>query len=229
MMYQLHSPRGVPAVLRAREGTSDLAVIGSTFRGVAGSGLIDEYGLRETYISGRFVDVGAHIGSVSIAVLLDNPDATALLVEPLPENIEEITTNLAANGLLDRADILAGAVGTDTIHYGFEGTEVARTNRYIGNLAMPMKVTKTAVVRLVTLSDLLPAAAMKLDCEGGEWALLTDPRIVEIPLIFGEYHGSPGAAGVTKALGRTHRVMFQDRTLSTGNFRAERQIEGVAA
>lgn len=218
--YTLTSPRGQTAHMEARDGTSDLAVIGSTFAGVAGSGLVDEYGLADLHITGRFVDVGAHVGSVAVAVLLDNPEATALLVEPIPENLAVIEANLAANGVADRAEVLAGAVGTDTIHYGFEGSEVASTNRYIGNLNVPLRSTQTATVRHLTLSDLLPAAAMKLDCEGGEWSLLADPRIVEVPLIFGEYHGSPGAVGVTNALGKTHRVTFQDMTLSTGNFRA---------
>lgn len=218
--HDLHTPRGNPATLQARVNTSDLSVIGSTFRGVAGSGLVDEYGLADTYITGRFVDVGAHVGSVAVAVLLDNPDATALLVEPIPENIRVIEANLTANGLVDRAEVLAGAVGTDTIHYGFMGSEMAATNRFIGNLNIPLRATKTAKVRHLTLSDLLPCAAMKLDCEGGEWSLLADPRIVEVPLIFGEYHGAPGAVGVTNALGKTHRVTFQDMTLSTGNFRA---------
>jgi FkbM family methyltransferase len=218
--HTLTTPRGRPAQLEAREGTSDLSVLGSTFAGVAGSGLIDEYQLADTEIVGRFVDVGAHIGSVTIAVLLDNPEATALLVEPIPENISAITANLAANGLLDRAQILIGAVGTDTIHYGFEGSEVATTNRFIGNLNIPLRASQVAKVRHVTLSDLLPCAAMKMDCEGGEWSLLADPRIAEIPLIFGEYHGNPGAVGITNALAKTHRVTFQDMTLSTGNFRA---------
>ena len=70
--YALHTPRGNPAHLEARDQTSDLSVIGSTFAGVAGSGLVDEYGLADLHITGRFVDVGAHVGSVAVAVLLDH-------------------------------------------------------------------------------------------------------------------------------------------------------------
>lgn len=223
MNVTVTTPRGRPATLAAREGTSDLAVIGSTFGGVAGSPLVDEYRLAETHVVGRFVDVGAHVGSVAIAVLLDNPEATALCVEPIPENIAALTANLAANGLLDRARILAGAVGTDTIHYGFTGSEIAATNRYIGNLRGGHRDTTRIRVPEVRLSDLLPAAAMKLDCEGGEWALLADPRIVEVPVVFGEYHGGEGARGVLAALGRTHVVTFADPLAPTGDFRAVRK------
>ena len=91
--YQLRTPRGNPATLMARDDTSDLSVIGSTFAGVAGSPLVDEYGLKNTYITGRFVDVGAHIGSVTVAVLLDNPNATAICVEPIPENVAVLREN----------------------------------------------------------------------------------------------------------------------------------------
>lgn len=218
---EVTTPRGNPAKLGARAQTSDLAVIGSTFRGVAGSGLVDEYGLAETWIGGRFVDVGAHVGAVTVAVLLDNPDATALCVEPIPENISVIAANLAANGLGDRATILPGAVGTNRISYMHEGSETASTNRYIGNLNVsPMRGTERITVRQITLSELLPCVAMKVDCEGGEWALFADPRITEIPLVFGEYHGKPGAEGVLAVFGKTHRVTFSDMGLSTGNFRA---------
>lgn len=217
---ELTTPRGHRAVLHVREGTSDLSVAGSTFAGVAGSPLVDEYGLADTHITGRFVDVGAHIGTVTIAVLLDNPEATALLVEPIPENISVIVENLAANGLLDRAQILTGAVGTNAITYGFRGSELATTNRYIGNLTVaPQRGSKRIEVRRVTLADLLPAAAMKVDCEGGEWALFADPAITTVPIIFGEYHSGPGAEGVLATFNKTHRVEFASMA-ATGNFRA---------
>lgn len=219
--YDLRTPRGNPARMGARDQTSDLSVIGSTFAGVAGAGLVDEYGLADLRFEGRFVDVGAHVGTVAIAVLLDNPGTTALLVEPVPENISVIAANLAANGLLDRATILPGAVGTNYISYLYEGSEVAMTNRYIGNLnVVPQRGATRIQVRNVTLSDLLPAAAMKVDCEGGEWALFADPRITEIPLVFGEWHGNPGADGIREVFGRTHELSFSLVSGATGNFRA---------
>ncbi len=51
--------------------------------------------------------------------------------------------------------------------------------------------TKLAV-RQVTLDELLPCEVMKLDCEGGEWAIIGDPRIAEVPVMFGEYHYGGG-------------------------------------
>lgn len=225
--YPLRTPRGVPAVLEARDDTSDLAVIGSSFAGVAGSGLVDEYGLASLYISGRFVDVGAHVGAVTVAVLLDNPDATAVCVEPIPENVEVLRANLAHNGLTDRTTVIEGAVGTRTVHYNWSGTETLETNRFISNGSGTVFggewPHETLTVRRVPLRELLPADAMKLDCEGGEWLLFRERGIAKVPLIFGEYHGEPGPDGVTAALGKTHEVTFGQIDEMAGAFRAVRR------
>jgi len=222
--YQLRTPRGNPAVLSARDDTSDLSVIGSTFEGVAGSGLVDEYGLQSLYVTGRFVDVGAHVGAVTIAVLLDNPDATAVCVEPIPENVAVLRENLALNGLTDRAEVIEGAVGTSVVHYKWSGTEHLETNRFISNglgIVFGQDWPHEALsVREVKLAELLPCEAMKLDCEGGEWALFRDALMGSVPLIFGEYHGEPGPTGVSKALGKTHEVTIGHVDEMAGAFRA---------
>lgn len=223
-IYDLRTPRGAPALLEARDDTSDLSVIGSTFAGVAGSGLVDEYHLAGLRLRGRFVDVGAHVGSVTVAVLLDNPDATASCVEPIPENVAVLRHNLALNGLTDRAEVIEAAVGFAKLYYGYRGSEHLVTNRYIANstgevFGKRQKATALAV-REIALDDLLPCDAMKLDCEGGEWALLADPRIGEVPILFGEYHYGEGAEGVRRLLEQTHDVSFDVVGEIAGNFRA---------
>jgi FkbM family methyltransferase len=221
----LRSPRGKRAVLSARDQTTDLSVLGCFFAGVAGSPIDDEYGLADLYLRGRFVDVGAHIGGVTVAVLLDNPQATAILVEPVPENLKVITANLASNGLAGRCQVIAGAVGTDSVYYGFEGSEHLMSNRYIANITGVVHgkrpLSEHIAVRRVELDELLPCDVMKLDCEGGEYALFADPRITTVPYIFGEFHGDPdaGAEAVIAALGATHDVEIV-KGEDQGNFRA---------
>lgn len=230
--YQLRTPRGNVAVMQARDDTSDLSVIGSTFSGVAGSGLVDEYHLADLHVSGRFVDVGAHVGAVTVAVLLDNPTATAICVEPIPENVSILRQNLELNHLTGRAIILEGAVGTDLVHYNWSGSEHLETNRFISNGAGIVFGQdwphEELPVRKVSLAELLPCEAMKLDCEGGEWALFGDPLIGSVPLIFGEYHGEPGPAGVTKALRKTHDVEFGQIDEMAGAFRAVKRHKSPA-
>lgn len=213
-VIDVHSPRGELVRLHYREETSDLATIGSTFR--LWGKLDDEYGLAHLYSDGLMVDVGGHVGSVCIAYLVDNPDARAVAVEPLPENVEMIRTNAESAGVADRLTIVAGACGTTRVAYGHTD------HRYIGNIGGANGEVVT--VEEVTLSALVaehgPVAVLKTDCEGGEWALLADPAVADVPLIVGEYH-TYGPVALHALLDATHDVTAG--TEPTGNFRAVRK------
>lgn len=200
----VQSPRGVEVTLWHRDDTSDLATIGSTFR--LWGDLHDEYGLANIYSSGHLIDIGAHIGSVCIAFLLDNREARATAIEPLPENIEVLRHNASAAGVQDRLTIVEGAIGTTTVNYGLD------VHRFIGNIAGSAEARK---VKRVKLADYLPADIVKLDCEGCEYGALKALKGVRI--VLGEYHFQ-GPEAITAALEKTHEVMI-DAT-PTGNFRA---------
>lgn len=211
---EVHSPRGRMVTLHYREGTSDLATIGSTFRlwGI----LHDEYQLGDIRTDGLLVDVGGHVGSVAVAFLVDNPSARAVAVEPLPENVEMIARNAESAGVADRLDIIAGAFGTTTVAYGHID------HRYVGNITGASGETVT--VEQVSLAGLIaehgPVEVLKTDCEGGEWALLAEPEVADIPLIIGEYH-SLGPDALHDLLDATHEVTADSGP--TGNFRAVRR------
>jgi FkbM family methyltransferase len=210
----VHSPRGKSVRLHYREETSDLATIGSTFRLWGSSN--DEYRLADIHSDGLMVDVGGHIGSVCIAYLVDNPEARAVAVEPLPENVDMISLNAESAGVDDRLVIIEGALGSTTVRYGHTD------HRYIGNIGGADGEVVT--VPEVTLTDIIekhgPVSVLKTDCEGGEWALLADPAIADVPLIIGEYH-SFGPVALHALLDATHDVTAG--TEPTGNFRAVRR------
>jgi FkbM family methyltransferase len=210
-LVSLRSPRGNPVQLWCREGTSDLSTAGSVFADVAASPLVDEYDLASLTITGHFLDIGGHIGTVAIAVLIDNPEATASIVEPLPENAALIRLNLEANGLTDRAQVFERSIGSKTVAYG------SGVHRFIGNIAGPSEGAVT--VPALRLSQLLPAQAMKLDCEGCEWKALADKRIGEVPIIFGEYHGA-APERLHALLDKTHEVTVTRTSDGFGLFRA---------
>jgi FkbM family methyltransferase len=198
------SPRGQPGFIAVRDDTSDLSVVLSTLSNSWQVG-DDEYHLADLHVDGVFVDVGGHIGTVTVAVLLDNPNATALIVEPLVENIELIRATIERNNL--KAEVIEGAVGTTTVKVG-----KFHNDRFIGNLDFPDYETRT--VKKITLRALVKKAggsiaALKTDCEGGEWGLLDDKLVDGIPHIFGEYHGDPGPDGLERMLGRTHSLTFK--------------------
>ena len=214
---EVQTPRGVTVQMHARDDTSDLSTIGSTFR--LWGHLVDEYKLADIHSEGLLIDVGAHIGSVCIAFLLDNPKARALAVEPLPENVAMLTRNAESAGVMDRLTIVNAAVGTRTIHYGFDD------HRYIGNIGG--STSNTAIhAETITLSQMVewcgPADVLKTDCEGGEWALLADAAVRQCALIIGEYHHR-GAEPLHALLDATHVVTTSHEEASTGNFRAVRR------
>lgn len=219
------TPRGRPARFANRPDTSDLSVVGSTF-GLWSQHPPDEYRLRDLHVTGRFVDVGAHVGTVAIAVLLDNPKATAVCIEPLAENCEMIRQNAELNGLTDRMTIHHAAIGRGKkvkVTHGYEGQFASE--RWIGNLAIgKLGAHKVETVPTITLSELGPIEALKLDCEGCEWSALKDPVVPSIRVIIGEAHNdNHWPDTLARILDATHQVEILDNPGGTGIFRAVRR------
>jgi len=204
MIVTVHTPRGRPAKMAVRERTSDLATVGATFAGVAGSGLVDEYGLRDTYVTGWALDVGAHIGAVTLALLLDNPDCRVVAVEALPDNVAVLHENLALNGVEDRCVVVTAAAwkgrGIIDVEWGYEGSEIAETNRYIGSVSAWLDAPaakRSVTVPRTTLRELLRHtdgrfAFVKIDCEGCEFPFLRGPSLKAVDRITGEWHQRDG-------------------------------------
>lgn len=184
----VHTSRGTNGYISVRDNTSDMSLVFGSFsnRWTLGD---DEYGLKDLTVEGVFVDVGAHIGIISLAVLLDNPKATAILVEPIPENVALARRTMMANTLDGRVKFVEAAVGSGTIRYG----GVDADDRFVGNIATHSgHVIQAKVVTLAQLVKMAGGhiAAMKVDCEGGEWEFLNSKALKDVGLIFGEWHGS---------------------------------------
>lgn len=213
------SLRGHPARFWYRESTTDLSTVFASFS-AWGQPAHDEYALADLHPR-RFLDIGGHIGVVTVAVLLDNPDATAVVIEPLPENVELLRRNLDANGVADRTSVIEGAVGT-----GDEQIVTYRAmddvHRFVGLSTDDYPGAESVTVPTAHLSGSFDV--VKIDCEGCEWRALLDPVVLATPLIMGEWHWGAGADAIAELLRDTHEV-----TVSTnpngqdGNFRAVRR------
>ncbi|HUQ63803.1 MAG TPA: FkbM family methyltransferase [Acidimicrobiales bacterium] len=213
--------RGGRGQLVIRDETSDLSLALATLSNHWATG-DDEYGLADLHIEGVFVDVGAHIGVVSLAVLLDNPEATAILVEPIPENMALARETMALNDLTSRVTFVEAAVGTKTVRYGTD-----LDDRFVGNLGYNDGPTITT--EKVTLAQLVKMAggriaALKTDCEGGEWSLLDSRSVGKVERIFGEWHGHDhdfsGPERLHRLLDVTHEVTVLSDDGGVGLFRA---------
>lgn len=236
----LRTPRGSTCLVYVREGTSDHNTAFATLAE-------DEYDLASLDFTGRFLDIGGYLGTVSLAILMDHPGTTARIVEPLPENLALIKRNLAVNGVADRAEVIPGVagVGPTEVHYGFTYDENTLHHAFVGNantVKGEEREHRTVTYEGLRVADLAPDGApfCKIDCEGGEWAFLADPAVAGLREIRGEWHprGPDPETGVWRDYRRadfrallepTHELAFTlagpnvDPEAGPGEFRALRR------
>lgn len=224
-LEMVRTHRGARGRIFVRDDTSDLSLVLGHMSIPWAEGQ-DEYGLRDLRIHGTFVDVGAHIGAVSLAILLDNRWTRAILVEPLPENLELARQTMAVNGLMRRAMFVQAAVGTDKVRYG----KASVGDRYVGNIGSHKgRIINVETTDLPALVDMAGGTinALKVDCEGGEWALLDSPALTSVDLIFGEWHGNTrdrdGESRLHRLLDATHNLISITDVGGIGLFRAVRR------
>lgn len=194
----------------------------------------DEYGLADLPpLTGWALDVGAHVGSIAVALAVDHPELHVIAIEPLPENVELIRQNAEINGVADRVHIEAAAAGApgqgdiEVAYYYSEGAtdfELAQ-HRYVGNVFRTTPSVKGTRLSVPTVS--IRGLAEKYgvesfvfaltDCETGEWAFFSeDSELCEE--IRGERHDGDVARLV--ALLPHHDVTSYSDEPGIGNFRA---------
>lgn len=199
------SAHGSLVQMSVREDTVDFDVSMSSIQE-------DEYRLGDhDKLSGWAIDIGAHIGAVSIALAMDNPELRVLAVEIVPENVQALTVNAALNGVTDRVTVAhAAAGGPDELSrtcfmyhrsHPVAPNEYVNKHRHIGNsfwslarvkdetfdsTAVEMKVLSLGA--MMKQNDIDEVAFLKIDCEGCEWAFLDTPDIAKVKFVVGEYH-----------------------------------------
>lgn len=226
LVRQLTTPGGRRAGFVYRPGTSD-------WNTIQASVAQDEYGLPRD-ASGHAVDIGGYLGTVGISYALDNPAASVTIVEPVPGNADLIETNIEANGVGDRVTLIRGAAGRGgeavEVWYGYQGNELAEHHAWVGNSSLAydgagMLPHESVTYAATPLADLVPCAWLKIDCEGGEWAILDSPAVAGIDVIVGEAHAVRGHRGrdIIDLLGATHDVTLVGGGEGTCEFRAVRR------
>ncbi len=220
------TPRGNPATMLVREGTSDYNSARSCLND-------DEYDLSSINLAnGIGLDVGAHIGGVTIALALDNPEARVIAVEALGANVDVLRANVAANGVGDRVTVIHSAASspkrkTARVRWNFDGGESGRHHRFIGNAQWQGDDGKPDAgeaedVDVWSLNDLgSDVAFMKIDCELCEYDVFLSPAVKRIAEIRGEFHA--GLERIVALLDATHVVTQTGGYEGTGAFTAIRR------
>jgi FkbM family methyltransferase len=206
----------------------------------------DEYGVADIDVQDKIVfDIGSHIGGFGIWNAARG--AKVVCVEPVPENVELIRRNVRRNATripktVHVVEAAIGEAGGMWIEYGWVGDENAEVHAYIGNTGLGLEgfsATRKIWVETRTLQDLVDQYGapdiIKVDCEGGEWEMLKEDCIHDVPLITGEWHdrahGYLGSGGWVETqsgykqkdvldLLPNHAVTFTGPDNAAGGFRA---------
>ena len=121
----------------------------------------------------RVLDLGANIGFFALSVIARDATAFVVAVEPDPDNLAILRRNVDQNSFGDSVDVVAAAAGT----------QVGRT-LFAAGIRELSHVTDSADGIAVDSVDFFDLAAgcdhIKMDIEGGEWALLRDPRLADL-------------------------------------------------
>mgnify|MGYP001567435252 FL=1 len=228
------TPNGKACVFYYREGTNDFNTANSCL------GDNDEYQLRGRRIEGLALDIGGYLGSVAIPLLIDNPNATVICVEPITENLDLIARNAKVNGVSSRLTLIPGAVGKSgdpvSIAYRFEGGENELHHAFVGNAntvqadAVPHQTISYPALGIRDLVGGQDVEWAKVDAEGGEWGFLDSPDLAHLATIVGEFHPThlpDGAMGsqvrLRALLEPTHAVTFTGPDEGPGGFTANRR------
>lgn len=178
-----------------RHGTGDVVTLGEVFH---------EHDYRPpAELEGRLgdvkriVDLGANVGLFGAFAAGRWPDAEILAFEPDPENAEVHGRTIELNGLGERWSLVRAAAGARNGRAAFVGGEAALSRLAGAGDTDTIEVPVRDVLAVVADGDLV-----KMDMEGGEWAILCDPRFRAAPprALVLEYHprfcpeGDPGHA-----------------------------------
>lgn len=186
---------GSGVTVHLRHGSSDLDILEEIF----GMGLYDPppEALADVPERPRVVDLGGHVGLFGAWALARWPAASITTVEADPVNAAVLRRTVEAGG----ADwtVVEGAASTQA------GTLRFRSGDHAESALDP---EGDLVVTAIDALELLAGADVaKIDIEGGEWPILTDPRFAGLPLKALALEHHPAGAPQDDFDAAAHRIL----------------------
>lgn len=135
----------------------------------------------------KIVDLGANIGLFGAFAAARWPSAEIVAYEPDPANADVHALMIARNHLQSRWTLVRAAAGVEDGTARFLAGDIA-----LSRLASEEDEAAIDVQVRDVIPELQQADLVKMDIEGGEWAILRDPRFRDSPpraMVF-EYHPS---------------------------------------
>lgn len=160
----------------------------------------------------RVVDLGGNIGLFGLLALDCLPDAELTSFEPDPDNAALLERVIELNGLTGKWRLERAAAAPAPATLSFAAGRSSRSHAVEGAAG-----GETIEVEAVdAFGELQRAELIKIDIEGGEWALLADSRLDSLParVIVLEYHGagSPSADARGAAVSALQRAGYRVET-----------------
>jgi FkbM family methyltransferase len=128
----------------------------------------------------EILDLGGNIGAFGLLMLNRYPRARVTGFEPDPGNASLLRRCMAVNGHEDRWTLVESAAGAEDGETPFVGGQAA-----LSRMPLPGDGTGDAPTITVPIVDVLPRLEgldlLKIDIEGGEWAILYDDRFAAHP------------------------------------------------
>jgi FkbM family methyltransferase len=215
--------RGSELTVHVRHNTTDSSILDEIFlRRIYEPPRAVEERLRALERAPRIADLGANVGLFGAFALTRWPGATLLALEPHPQNAALLRRTVAVNHLADRWSVLEACA------YHADGQLPFAVDHFSDSHVLAASAADDGggepASALVDALDVFPLLKdidlVKIDIEGGEWALLGDPRMAELGAvaIALEYHphlapGPDARAEATRRLqgaGYTVEDVFRD-------------------
>lgn len=141
------------------------------------------------------LDLGANIGSFSLACQTLRHDARLVALEPDPVNFNALKVNLATTNAELHQAALADRDGEITLFLGEQDAVANSTfsgKMVSGQRILTVKSFDTGAFMARVTRQHGQIGLLKCDTEGGEWHLMDLPGsfLAAIPMIFLEYHSS---------------------------------------
>jgi FkbM family methyltransferase len=136
----------------------------------------------------RVVDLGANVGYSCLYWCHRYPQSQVTAYEPHPVHLGAIQENLAKNGFLNRVRVVGAAAGTSERHsYLTDG----RSSSTVTEQPAAFQISVLDLFREPELANEIDI--LKIDIEGGEYEILSDPRFAELKVkaLVVEWHNSP--------------------------------------
>jgi FkbM family methyltransferase len=180
-MYRLRSNDRRVAI---RHGSGDIVILGEVFN----RRYYEPVGEAARVLSSasNILDLGGNVGLFGLFAADRWPAARIVAFEPDPDNVTVHEMTIDANDLGGRWQLVKAAAAAHDGHVSFAAGHAA-----VSHIADVAGGEGTIEVQTV---DVLPRIAeadlLKMDIEGGEWAILADPRFRMAPprAVVLEYH-----------------------------------------